>query len=105
VPAVAVAVAVPAEVYSSRNLRSLRMQRSPASKEEVSPPQLGFAQYLWQLRDIRRNPPRLNKLPLIWSDGRRWSNGGPGVVRLLIGNVFGRRLISIIEFFLPFSLF
>jgi hypothetical protein len=30
-----------------------------ASKEEVSPPQLGFAQKLRQLCDIGRNPPRL----------------------------------------------
>ena len=60
------------------------------------------AQQLGQLGDIRRDPPR--KLSLIWRRGRR-SNGGPRVVRLLIGDIFGRCFVSVIEFFLPFSLF
>ena len=49
---------------------------------------LVFAQQFRQLGDARRDPSRCNKLPLIWRRGRRRrSNGGPGVVRFLIGDI------------------
>src|SRR5436305_9722551 len=62
-----------------------RRRRRQQNEKLRAPTMGGFA--LPQLSDIRRDPPR--KLSLIWRRGRR-SNGGPRVVRLLIGDIFGR---------------
>jgi len=61
-------------------------------------------QHLRQLGDVSRDPPSL-LLFLFWSwDGRR-PNGGPGVIRYLIRDLFARRFVIVIEFLLPCSFF